>query len=719
MARITPRTTAGGAAPTRRALATLVESVALPPAAAASIEVATTSAAAAITAAPSSHERALPTRSARTSVAPTRALTITRWRSPTGAAPWTTSVASSATSSRPKRGRGMSCAGAAACTGNWTVALIHPRSSFQEPRGASPVRDDASHAPLMAARRRARRCRRLRRDRRDADPGARPRDAPAHPRRRPLEALAGDRRPAGRRGRRARPRGGGHRAGLRRRDLRGGEPRLQAPRPPAPSRSGRPQRADGADGENADHDVVSLRPRGVRVRVRHRRRPRPAPPRAGGPRARRPGRLLARAHRRALPGRRAGRVAARDGRRADDRPRAQTVTCGEKARGARLRSSSDSGDEPRRPASDARAMGDRGRSRLPEWLHGAGSAAWLVVGIMLVVAGAVWLLAQTSTIVMPVIAGAVIAAVGAPAVTWFERHRTPRALGSAAVMLGLVVVGLVVAGLVLGGISSQSSQISSAMSTAVDKVADGLDSLGISSSADVAASVKKAVPEIGGTLLKGVAHGISGLASLLVFLGFTTFIAFFALKDGPALGEWVERRAGLRADIARIVVGDVLHALRKYFLGLTIISAFNAVIVGAGALLLGVPLAGTIAVVTFVGGFIPIIGAWTAGIFAFALALADSGTSTAFAMALVVFLANGPLQQIVQPITYGATLNLNPLVVFVSTIAAGCLFGTVGLVLAAPLVSAGVHIHAHLAERDAAVAAEPDSVVPAAAVPGD
>ena len=109
----------------------------------------------------------------------------------------------------------------------------------------------------------------------------------------------------------------------------------------------------------------------------------------------------------------------------------------------------------------------------------------------------------------------------------------------------------------------------------------------------------------------------------------------------------------------------------------------------------------------------PIVGAWTAGFFVFALALADKGTSTAFIMALIVFLANGPLQQIVQPIAYGATLEVNPLVVFVVTIASGLLFGMVGLILGAPLVSAGVHISRDLSqpaappEGDVAAPAEP------------
>ena len=66
---------------------------------------------------------------------------------------------------------------------------------------------------------------------------------------------------------------------------------------------------------------------------------------------------------------------------------------------------------------------------------------------------------------------------------------------------------------------------------------------------------------------------------------------------------------------------------------------------------------------------------------------------------MAAVLANGVLQQLVQPFVMGATLGLNPLVVLVVTIGAGCLFGMVGLTLAAPLTSAAVHIANELRDR--------------------
>src|SRR6185437_10058152 len=125
--------------------------------------------------------------------------------------------------------------------------------------------------------------------------------------------------------------------------------------------------------------------------------------------------------------------------------------------------------------------------------------------------------------------------------------------------------------------------------------------------------------------------------------------------------------------------------------GVTLVAAFNGVVVGLAALLLDVPLAGTISVVTFVTAYVPYVGAFVAGTFAVVLTLGAHGWGTALAMLVIFLLANGVLQQMVQPVAFGATLDLNPLVVLIVTIGAGCLFGMVGLVLAAPLTSAAMH----------------------------
>jgi predicted PurR-regulated permease PerM len=338
----------------------------------------------------------------------------------------------------------------------------------------------------------------------------------------------------------------------------------------------------------------------------------------------------------------------------------------------------------------------------PAWLRNLGFSSWLLVGFVLVVIGLIWLLGETSTIVMPVILAAVIGAVAGPAVDRLERHGVPRVGGAVLVLLGLVAIGVLIFCLVFGGISANAGEISTKMNQSLDKIQGWLSDLGIDNAQSAKADVQQAAPEIRTTLLSGVASGVAGLKSLAFFIAFATLSTLFVLKDGPVMRRFINRNMGVPEEDAEIVTADVAKSLRSYFLALTIIAAFNAVVIGAAALLIGVPLAGTIAVVTFVGAYVPYVGAWVAGGFAVLIALSTGSTSDAVIIGVVALLANGVLQQMIQPFVMGATLSLNPLVVLVVTIGAGTLFGMVGLTLAAPLTSAAVHIVAELRARSAA-----------------
>jgi predicted PurR-regulated permease PerM len=328
----------------------------------------------------------------------------------------------------------------------------------------------------------------------------------------------------------------------------------------------------------------------------------------------------------------------------------------------------------------------------PRWLRDLGFSSWLLVGFVLVIVGVIWLLGETSTIVGPVLVATVLGAVAGPAVGWLERHRVPRIGGAILVLLGLVVIGVLIFCLVFGGITAQSDDISAKLNGALDKIRGWFDDAGVDDTQRAQEDVQSTVPEIGRTLLSGVSSGISGLSSLVFFLAFATLCTLFVLKDGPVMRRFINRHLGVPEPVADVVTTNIAKSLRSYFLAVTIIAAFNAILIGAAALILGVPLAGTIAVVTFVGAYVPFVGAWVAGAFAVLIALSTGSTSDALIMAVVALLANGVLQQMIQPFVMGATLSLNPLVVLVVTIGAGALFGMVGLTLAAPLTSAAVHI---------------------------
>ena len=341
---------------------------------------------------------------------------------------------------------------------------------------------------------------------------------------------------------------------------------------------------------------------------------------------------------------------------------------------------------------------------VPSWLRDLGLMSWLVVGCLVLLAGVVSLLAVTSTIVVPVITAAIMAAVLSPVVSWLARHRLGRGGAAAIVFLGVIALGGLLVVLLLSGVTSQAPQLEKTLHSAVDTIEGWLKDAGVSTSKAQSAGddASSSASDAFDALLKGVGAGLSALASLAAFLAFTALSLFFLLKDGPVIRKWVEHHMGLPPELGHTITGRTLQSLRGYFAGVTAVAAFNAIVIGLGAAVLGLPQLGAIMLINFVAAYIPYLGAWSAGAFTVLIALGSEGTETALTMAVIVLLANSILQQMIQPIAYGAALGIHPLAVLIVTIAGGSLFGSIGLILAAPLTSAMVRIASDLAGARAA-----------------
>ena len=186
--------------------------------------------------------------------------------------------------------------------------------------------------------------------------------------------------------------------------------------------------------------------------------------------------------------------------------------------------------------------------------------------------------------------------------------------------------------MVFGGIYENSAEIKQSLSQAVDKIEGWANDAGAGGTSSTTSDAESGASQTGETLLQGAVDGIQSITSLVFFLTFAIFSTFFLLKDGPAVRAFIDRNLGVPALVATTITSNVIRSLRRYFLGVTIVAAFNAVVVGIGAYLLDVPLAGTIAVVTFVTAYIPFIGAFVSGAFAVLLALSSQGTTTAAIM---------------------------------------------------------------------------------------
>ena len=165
----------------------------------------------------------------------------------------------------------------------------------------------------------------------------------------------------------------------------------------------------------------------------------------------------------------------------------------------------------------------------------------------------------------------------------------------------------------------------------------------------------------------------------------------FLLKDWQQINTWTAAHIGLPEVVGRTVLDGTVSAFRGYAAGLTLIGAANAVVVALGAVVLGVPLVGTIALVSFITSYVPYLGAFVAGAFAVLIAYGSGGLGDAIAMLAIVLLANNTIQNLVEPFAFGTRLRLHPLAVLLTVTTATMLFGVMGAILAAPLTSAAVN----------------------------
>ena len=175
---------------------------------------------------------------------------------------------------------------------------------------------------------------------------------------------------------------------------------------------------------------------------------------------------------------------------------------------------------------------------VPQWLRDLGLMSWLVVGGLVLLGGAVWLLSLTAIIVTPVITATIIAAVLSPVVGWLARHRLGRGGGAALVLVLVIALGALIVVLLLGGVTSQAPELKKSLHGAVDTAARL--AAGRRREHEQVAGRGRRREQVGQRRLpraarRASAPGIAALASLAAFLSFTALSLFFLLKDGPLI----------------------------------------------------------------------------------------------------------------------------------------------------------------------------------------
>lgn len=313
-----------------------------------------------------------------------------------------------------------------------------------------------------------------------------------------------------------------------------------------------------------------------------------------------------------------------------------------------------------------------------------------IIVVVALAAGVIWGLRQLTLVVIPVLLALIFASAFAPVMGWMRRRGVPSILATLVALLAIVLILGGVGWLIVWAVRDQwDSLYSQAQAGAqqlwqwVQTLPFGIDQQQIdqwiASIQDFITSAQFGTGAIAGVSV--VANFATGFVLLVVVL-------FFFLKDGPRMWEFLLRPFRGSAEARARRIGDkTVSTLGAYVRGTASVAFVDAVGIGIGLWILGVPLALPLAVLVFLLAFIPIVGATLAGILAALVALVANGWVNALFVVGLIVLVNQLEGNFLQPVLMGRSMKLHSFVILIALTVGTVLGGIVGAVLAVPITA--------------------------------
>ncbi|MEN3270179.1 AI-2E family transporter [Pseudonocardia sp.] len=351
-------------------------------------------------------------------------------------------------------------------------------------------------------------------------------------------------------------------------------------------------------------------------------------------------------------------------------------------------------ERPRRGRGTAIGEGITWAARWSLRLLLVAAGAWLVWTVI----GLLW------SVVFPVIMAVIVSTVLWPPTAWLRRHRFPPALASATVLLaGMVVLAGLIA-LIATSVAGSIPEISRAASSGIQAIQQWLAGRPLNfAQGQLDAILQNATTQLQqsiSVITTSVLTGIGSVASGVITALLTLVLVFLFLKDGPRFLPWLRRVAGegTGGHLAE-VLRRVWKTLSDFIRVQAIVALVDSVLIGLGLVILGVPLAVPLAVLTFLGAFIPIVGAIVAGALGVLVALVSNGFTTALIVLAIIVAVQQLEGNVLQPVLQGRSLGLHAAVVLLAVTAGSTLFGIAGAFLSVPVAAAGAVVLRYLSER--------------------
>lgn len=349
---------------------------------------------------------------------------------------------------------------------------------------------------------------------------------------------------------------------------------------------------------------------------------------------------------------------------------------------------------------------DSGNRTVPRWLEVVASWSWrilLVAGVVWVVA---WLARYLSVVLVPMIVALFVAAVLAPPMDWLRERGLPNLAAIWVVILGALAVLAGIALMLAPVVAGEVSELSGELTNATDQIKGWLTNGPLDLEA---AQVDRWIDAATGQFQQRFLNSGGAMRAIEVVGGifFGLIVAFFLAKDREHITRWfVDLFWADDRDKAERAIDRGWGTLRSYMGGTAIIGVVDAVLIGIGLIVLGVPLAVPLMIFTFVGAFIPLIGAFVAGLLAALVALAANGVVDALIVTGIVVVVQQVEGDVLAPAVLGRAMKLHPLVILVGVFAGAVVAGVFGAFITVPAIATVLAVKNEL-DREPEPVAEP------------
>lgn len=342
---------------------------------------------------------------------------------------------------------------------------------------------------------------------------------------------------------------------------------------------------------------------------------------------------------------------------------------------------------------------------VPGWLNRSAAFGWR----FLVIAGTVWvvswLVIRLRLVVLPLLVALLIAAALHHPVDWLRRREWPPLLATWAVLLAMLGVLVGIGWLIVPGLAGDLAEVGDALGDAYQDVRQWLIEGPLGMTPGTLESIEDQV-----TSRIGSGDGLLDGATLVFELGAGAILAvvaaFFYVKDRDRItGAVLDAVPGRWRERIGMAIETGWSTLGRYLIGVVVVGSVDAALIGIGLFLIGVPLVVPLMVLTFLGGFFPLVGAVAAGVVATLIALATGGVGDALLVALLATAVQQLDGDVVAPLVYSRAVALHPLVILVALATGGVLGGVMGAFLAVPTVAVVVAIRRRWQDAAAAEAA--------------